>query len=131
MLIYGENGETGHFGTLTFDKVRGDQTIGFRHLESDNGRYVTGLSMWQQPNIPSDILHEKYREVEAIADSTARRQAWRDLRAAGETTTELTYTLDSLDPGRSARYRGGTPRIRSVDTISCVERPAGSTGCGG
>lgn len=90
-LIYWKNGDVGHFGTLTFDKVRGDQTIGFRHVESDNGRYVTGLSMWQQPNIPSDILQEKYREVEEIADSATRRQAWRSLRNAGETTTERLF----------------------------------------
>ena len=128
-LIYGENGDTGHFGTLTFDKVRGDQTIGFRHLESDNGRYVTGLSMWQQPNIPSDILHEKYREVEAIADSAARRQAWRELRAAGETTTERLFlgkwrndmaVLELSDMLGRPRIRlsvsaDGTPAIEILD----------------
>src|SRR5918997_645185 len=35
-LIFGDNGGKGHFGSLTWDKVRNDQTIGFRHLESDN-----------------------------------------------------------------------------------------------
>lgn len=128
-LIYGENGDVGHFGMLTFDKVRGDQTIGFRHMESDNGRYVTGLSMWQQPNIPSDILQEKYREVEEIADSTARRQAWRDLRDAGETTTERLFlgkwrndmaVLELSDPKGRPRLRlsvaaDGTPAIEILD----------------
>src|SRR5712692_11552881 len=42
-LIFGDNGGNGHFGSLTFDKVRNDQVIGFRDLESDNGTYQTGL----------------------------------------------------------------------------------------
>lgn len=128
-LIYGENGDLGHFGTLTFDKVRGDQTIGFRHLESDNGRYATGLAVWQQPNIPSDLLHEKYRVVEAIEDSVARRQAWKDLRAAGETTTERLFlgkwrndmaVLELSDMLGRTRIRlsvaaDGTPAIEILD----------------
>jgi hypothetical protein len=128
-LIYGENGDLGHFGTLTFDKVRGDQTIGFRHLESDNGRYATGLAVWQQPNVPSDILHEKYREVEAIEDSAARRRAWRDLRQAGETTTERLFlgkwrndmaVLELSDMMGRTRIRlsvaaDGTPAIEILD----------------
>ena len=47
-LIYGDNGSNGHFGMLTWDKVRNDQTMGFRYLESDNGTYQSGLEMWQQ-----------------------------------------------------------------------------------
>ena len=35
-LVYGENGPKGHFGSLTWDKVKGDQTIGFRHMEGEN-----------------------------------------------------------------------------------------------
>ncbi|MCA1577970.1 MAG: hypothetical protein LC794_11495 [Acidobacteria bacterium] len=50
-LIYGDNGGNGHFGSLTWDRVRGDQTIGFRHLEGDDGKYQMGLEMWQQPNV--------------------------------------------------------------------------------
>ena len=41
-LIYGDNGDNGHFGSLTWDKFKGDQTIGFRHLEGDNGKYSSG-----------------------------------------------------------------------------------------
>jgi hypothetical protein len=90
-LIFGENGEIGHFGQLTFDKVRGDQTIGFRHLESDDGRYVTGLEMWQQPNTPADELHAKYREIEAMTDTAARRQAIQALRDADQLTTQRLF----------------------------------------
>ncbi len=39
-LIFGDNGGNGHFGSFTWDKVRNDQTMGFRYLESDNGTYT-------------------------------------------------------------------------------------------
>ena len=31
-LIFGANGDRGHFGSLTFDKVGNDQALGFRYL---------------------------------------------------------------------------------------------------
>src|SRR4029078_8965968 len=43
-----------HCGSLSFDKVRNDQAVGFRYLESDNGTYQTGVEIWQQPDLPSD-----------------------------------------------------------------------------
>ena len=74
-LIFGDNGGNGHFGSLTWDKVRNDQTMGFRHLESDNGTYQSGLEMWQQPNIPSDVMIAKYEEANKISDETKRKAA--------------------------------------------------------
>ncbi len=67
-LIYGDNGGNGHFGSLTWHKVKGDQTIGFRHLESDNGTYQMGLEMWQPPGIPGDVLNEKIAAVKKMPD---------------------------------------------------------------
>ena len=58
-LIFGENGGKGHFGSLTFDKVRNDQTIGFRYLEGDNGKNHTGLEVWQQPDISGNLMLEQ------------------------------------------------------------------------
>ncbi|HLM61833.1 MAG TPA: hypothetical protein VK308_13590, partial [Pyrinomonadaceae bacterium] len=74
-LIFGDNGGNGHFGSLTWDKVRNDQTMGFRHLESDNGTYQSGLEMWQQPNIPGDVMIAKYEEANKISDETKRKAA--------------------------------------------------------
>ena len=90
-LIFGENGGIGHFGQLTFDKVRGDQTIGFRHLEGDNGSYLTGLEMWQQPKTPADVLQAKYEEIRAMTDTAARRHAMQALRDDGQLTTQRLF----------------------------------------
>lgn len=86
-LIFGENGGTGHFGSLTFDKVKGDQTIGFRHLEGDNGKYQSSLEMWQQPDIPLDVVIARYQAASQIKDETARKAAIQALRDANQLMT--------------------------------------------
>lgn len=74
-LAFGDNGENGHWGSLTFDKVRGDQTIGFRHIEGENGAYSAALEMWQQPNIPGDVWIAKRDSVRKLEDETERKAA--------------------------------------------------------
>lgn len=90
-LIFGDNGGNGHFGSLTFDKVRNDQTMGFRYLESDNGTYESGLAMWQQPNLPSDVLLPKYEAARKITDEKARKAAFQTLLDNNELTTNRLF----------------------------------------
>ncbi len=90
-LVFGENGGNGHFGSLTFDKVRNDQTIGFRYLESDNGTYTTGLELWQQPNLPSDVVNAKYEAANRIADETAKKAAIQAMIDNNELTTRRLF----------------------------------------
>jgi hypothetical protein len=96
-LIFGANGEIGHFGSLTFDKVRNDQTIGFRHLEGDNGRYSTGIEMWQQPDLPADVVAAKYAAASSITDEKARRAAIESLRQNNELTTNRLFLGKARD----------------------------------
>lgn len=79
-LVFGDNGGNGHFGSLTWDKVRNDQTIGFRHLESNDGAYATGLEIWQQPNVPSDVVAANWEAAKKIPDEAARKAAQQALR---------------------------------------------------
>ncbi|MDH5588660.1 MAG: hypothetical protein OEZ65_10295 [Gemmatimonadota bacterium] len=90
-LIFGANGETGHFGSLTWDKVRNDQTIGFRHMEGDDGAYSTGLEMWQRSNIPLDATMARYDSAMALSDPAAREAAVETLRDAGELGTRRLF----------------------------------------
>ncbi len=90
-LIYGANGDSSHFGSLTWDKVRGDQTMGFRHLEGDNGRYMTGIEMWQQPTIPVEEMIAKIDSVRAISNQNQRKQAFKELRKANLITTRRLF----------------------------------------
>jgi len=90
-FIFGDNGGNGHFGSLTFDKVRNDQTMGFRYLESDNGTYQSGLEMWQQPNIPSDVMLAKYKDANKITDETKRKAAIQAMIDNNELTTNRLF----------------------------------------
>lgn len=90
-LIFGDNGGKGHFGSLTWDKVRNDQTIGFRHLESDNGTYSTGLEMWQQPNLPADVVNAKYEAANRVADEAKRKAAIQALIDNNELATNRLF----------------------------------------
>jgi hypothetical protein len=128
-LIFGENGGRGHFGSLTFDKARGDQTIGFRHLESDNGSYSSSLELWQQPKISGDVQRSKYDSILALPDSVDRRKALDVMRAANEVTTPRLFlgkgrddvsTLVLSDMRGQPRLRlsvspDGAPRIELLD----------------
>ena len=113
-LIFGDNGGKGHFGSLTWDKVRGDQTIGFRHLESDDGKYQMGLEMWQQPDLPSDIIGAKLETLRKITDETARKAAVQEMINKNELPTNRLFLGKSRDNSTSLVMDDmkGKPRIR-------------------
>jgi hypothetical protein len=115
-LIFGPNGGNGHFGMLTFDKVKNDQTIGFMHLESDNGTYQTGLQMWQQPNLPSDVLSAKYEAASKIPDEVARRAAIQAMIDNNELSTQRLFLGKQRDNSTMLLMSDikGKPRIRMM-----------------
>jgi len=133
-LIFGANGGNGHFGSLTFDKVRNDQAIGFRYLESDNGTYQSGLEMWQQPNIPADVMMAKYETANKIADETKRKAALQELIDNGQLTTNRLFLgkrrddaliLSMADIKGNTRIRlkvapDGTPTLEFLDEAGLV-----------
>lgn len=90
-LIFGENGGKGHFGSLTFDKVRNDQTIGFQHLESDNGDYMDGLTLWQRPNLTATEFGKKYDEAMKMPDEAAKKAALKIMADNNELTTQRLF----------------------------------------
>jgi len=113
-LIFGDNGGNGHFGSLTWDKVRNDQTIGFRHLESDNGTYTTGLEMWQQPNLPADVVNAKYEAASKIADEAKRKAAIQAMFDNNELATNRLFLGKYRDNSTVLLMSDvkGKPRIR-------------------
>ncbi len=112
-LVFGENGDIGHFGSLTFDKVRNDQTIGFRYLEGDSGTYETGLQLWQQPNIPGDVMMAQYQAADTISDVALREAALQEIRDKNEITTRRLFLGKWRDNTTLLQMRDikGTPRI--------------------
>ncbi len=112
-LIFGENGGKGHFGSLTWDKVQNDQTMGFRYLESNNGTYQSGLEMWQQPDIPGDVMLAKLEEVRKIENETKRKAAYQTLIDNNEITTHRLFLGKRRDDSNELLMsdRKGVPRI--------------------
>lgn len=96
-LVFGDNGENAHWGGLTFDKFGGDQTMGFRYLESGNGSYSSGIQMWQQPKISGELMNEKIDSVRQIEDADLRKAAWQALREKGELTTDRLFLGKNRD----------------------------------
>lgn len=96
-LVFGENGENSHWGGFTFDKFGGDQTMGFRYLESNNGQYSSGLQMWQQPNIPGEVMNAKIDSVRKIESAEQRKLAWQKLKENGELTTDRLFLGKNRD----------------------------------
>ena len=113
-LIYSDNGGNGHFGSLTWDKVKGDQTIGFRHLESDNGTYQMGLEMWQQPGIPGDVLNERIAAVQKMPDEAARKAAFQKMIDNNELPRNRLFLGKRRDNATSLEISDikGKPRIK-------------------
>ncbi len=113
-LIFGDNGGNGHFGSLTWDKVRNDQTMGFRYLESDNGTYQSGLEMWQQPNIPADVMLGKYEAANKTTDETKRKAALQALIDNNELTTNRLFLGKRRDNSTMLLLSDikGKPRLR-------------------
>jgi hypothetical protein len=133
-LIFGDNGGNGHFGSLTFDKVRNDQAIGFRYLESDSGAYQTGLELWQQPNLPLDVVAAKWEAAKKISDEAARKAAMQALIDSNEATQQRlflgkwrdnTTMLLMADVKGKPRIRmqvapDGTPKLEFLDEAGKV-----------
>ena len=113
-LIFGDNGGNGHFGSLTFDKVKNDQTLGFRYLESDSGAYQAGLEVWQQPNLPLDVVAAKWEAARKIPDETARKAALQALVDNHESTQQRVFLGKQRDNAAMLILSDikGKPRIR-------------------
>jgi hypothetical protein len=113
-LIFGANGGVGHFGSLTFDKVRNDQTMGFRYLESNDGTNQSGLEMWQQPDMPGDVMVERLRAAQSITDPASRNAALQAIIDKGEFTTNRLFLGKRRDNSNELLMSDikGRPRIR-------------------
>jgi hypothetical protein len=113
-FIFGDNGGNGHFGSLTFDKVKNDQAVGFRYLESDNGAYQAGLEVWQQPNLPLDVVEAKWEAARKIPDEAARKAAMQALIDNNESTQQRLFLGKQRDNAAMLVMSDikGKPRIR-------------------
>ena len=82
-LTFSGNTNEGQFGSLTFDKFRGDQTIAFQHLEGSDGNYFAGLT-FNDENITTPERLAKVDAIKKLPDAAAQRAARVEMRDKGE-----------------------------------------------
>lgn len=82
-LIFDGSTDKGQFGSLTFDKFRGDQTIQFIHTETKEGNYFAGLRM-NDENISLPERLSKIEEIEKLPTKELQDAAKQKMRENGE-----------------------------------------------
>lgn len=82
-LVFDGNTDKGQFGSLTFDRFRGDQTIQFSHQEDKDGNFFAGLKMIDQP-LPLIDLINKMKEIDKLPTKEAAEAALKEMRDKGE-----------------------------------------------
>ncbi len=82
LIFDGDTGK-GQYGSLTFDKFRGDQTIQFLHGEDAEGNYFSGLKMNDQ-NMPLTDLMTKMEEIKKMPTKEAQEAAVKEMRDKGQ-----------------------------------------------
>ncbi|MGI8556139.1 MAG: hypothetical protein ACR2LT_07270 [Pyrinomonadaceae bacterium] len=81
-LIFGDT-DKGRGGSLTFDKIRGDQTIQLTHDEDEKGNYFAGLRM-NDENISLPERLSKIEEIEKLPTKELQDAAKQKMRENGE-----------------------------------------------
>lgn len=81
LIFSGDTGK-GQFGSLTFDKFRGDQTIAFQHLENSSGAYFSGIT-FSDENITTPERTTKIEAIRQLPESE-RSAAFAAMRDRGE-----------------------------------------------
>ena len=133
-IMYGENGKDGHFGTFTWDKVRSDQTMGYRYIEDSEGNYESGIQMWQRPNFPSEVELALRDSVSNITSDTERKKAIKELIEEGKITRRRMFigknrnddsVIEMLDKQGNSRLAlmvssDGTPQLIFLDEEGSV-----------
>ncbi|MBI4472443.1 MAG: hypothetical protein HY646_07220 [Acidobacteria bacterium] len=132
-LIFDENGGNGHFLQLTFDKSRQDQTLGLRHLESDNGQYFAGLQIWDRPHNSLADFITRNEIIQKMPNGSEKDAAMRSLAAENLSPQRVligklrdkSATVELSDAQGKPRIRmsvgeTGNPRLEFLDETGKV-----------
>jgi len=82
-LIFSGDAGKERYGSLTFDKFRGDQTIALQHLENNEGNYFAGLKI-NDENTTTPDRSAKVDAIKKLPDEAARNTAFKEMQDRGE-----------------------------------------------
>lgn len=122
-LVFGGDTGQGQFGSLTFDKFRGDQTIAFQHLEGSNGDYFSGLT-FNDENFTTPERLAKLDFIRQLPNAEARHAAEKEMNDKGE------FLVNRLSIGKgrnksafiSLRDAKGKERIQILVTADGIPK---------
>jgi hypothetical protein len=121
-LIFDGNSEKGQFGSLTFDKFRGDQTIQFLHGEDANGDYFSGLKMNDQ-NMPLNDLMSRINEIKKLPTKEEQQAAFQEMRDKGQMTASRLLLGRNRDRSAFIELKDGKGKSRIKISVEANGTP--------
>jgi len=103
-------------GSLTFDQLKQDQTIGIRYGES-NGERFAALEVWDRSERPLSELIAKLNAANRIADATAREEAIKKARAEAPPAPRRVFVGKNNARAASIALADGSGRPRLTLTV--------------
>jgi hypothetical protein len=102
-------------GSLTFDQLKQDQTIGFRYNEAD-GRRIAALEVWDRADARLSDLIKKLNDANRIADESARAAAIANARADAPAAPRRVFVGKNADRAAvvSLADAAGRPRLNLI-----------------
>ena len=121
-LIFDGDKDNGQFGTLTFDKFRGEQTVQFAHLEDKEGNYFAGLRMNDQ-NMPLNDFVEKMAEIDKLPTKEAAQTAIQEMRDKGQLTTNRLFIGKAWNKKSLIQMSDAKGKIRIELSVEATGNP--------
>lgn len=102
-------------GSLTFDQLKQDQTIGFRYVEAD-GRRTAALEVWDRSDAPLSDLIRKLNDANRIDDASRRTAAIQKARSEAPPAPRRVFVGKNADRAAvvSLADASGNPRLNLV-----------------
>lgn len=133
-LMYGGRVREGSGSWLAFDRHDQDQTLGLGYSEGAEGRYESGMYIWDRPEATLGELIPKFAALKALPAGPERdaliaemtdSQAFERRRAFVGRNEEGTAVVELDDPQARTRLRivvgaDGAPRIEFLDEDGAV-----------
>ncbi len=121
LIFDGDTGK-GQFGSLTFDKFRGDQTVQFIHTEDKDGNYFAGLRVNDQ-NMPLPDFLAKLDAINKLPTAEERQKANREFRESGAATVSRLAIGKSRDKTSLIMLNDGKGKPRMKISVAVDGTP--------
>jgi hypothetical protein len=121
-LTFGGNTGEGQYGSLTFDRFRGDQTIQFSHSETAKGNYFSGIQMNDQ-NLPLPDIMARLDAIKKLPTKAEQDAAMQKIQESGELGAARLFIGRSRDKASYIGLNDATGRTRIRISVAANGNP--------